>query len=275
MKRQFNANVWKLWKCVPLLVFGGSLASAATVEYSADIFSPAGSQLPITGVTRTLALTKFDTSLGVLSGVELFVYWTDTSSITVANTDDLNAHAFSGATASIPLTLSGSGFSNLAFVASTQPIASGTSTPTFTSAPSGPVLGMPVPPAVTFVGLPCPPGQVCSFDGINHYANIQASGQNSTLVPVNNWGLFSQPGPGGTFTVSLFGGTPFFNGTEIGGSGNLMFAGDVVIGGRVVIRYTYTPGGGVLIPEPSTLLLVGPAAIWIAVRLRRKSRLDV
>jgi len=269
MKRLLIASMWKV---APLLVFGGSLANANTVQYSADIFSPAGSQMPINAVTLTLP--KFDISQGVLSSVDLFVYWADTSSITVANNDNLNAHAFSGAIASIPLTLSGVGFSDLNFLASTNPIASATSTPNFTNAGSGPVPGMPVPPAITFVGLPCPPGQACTFNGVNVYNNIQNTGQNSTSVTVNNWGLFSTAGTG-TFNVTLLGGIPVFSGTEIGGLGHIMFTGDVLIGGKVVVLYTFTPGGAAQVPEPVTLLLIGPALAGLVFKLRRKPRLSV
>src|SRR5439155_16295958 len=123
----------------------------------------------------------------------------------------------SGATASVPLTLSGSGFSNLNLTASSTPINSATSTPSFTSAPSGPVAGMNVPQAVTIVGNPCPPGQVCTFSGVNRYTNLTGAGQSSTTVSSDNWGLFSTIGFG-TFNVTLLGGIPGFSGTEIGGS---------------------------------------------------------
>src|SRR5689334_9605144 len=112
MNRLLVGSVGKL---ASLLALGVSFACASTIPYSADIFSPPGSELPINAVT--LNLQTFDTTLGTLTGVQIFVYWSDTSTITVANTDDLNAHSFSGATASVPLTLSGSGFADLNFIA--------------------------------------------------------------------------------------------------------------------------------------------------------------
>ena len=265
--------IGSLLKVAPLLLFGVSLASASTVQYSADIFSPSGSELPLNSVT--LALKKFDVTGGlVLTNVELFVYWTDTSSITVENIDNLNTHAFSGATASVPLTLSGSGFSNLMFTANAGPINSASSTPAFTNAPGGPVAGMNVPQAVTFVGFPCPPGQVCSFSGINRYDNVKGSGQSSTTVTADNFGLFSTIGLG-TFNVTLLGGIPVFSGLEIGGSNHLLFSGDALLGGRVAVTYTFENPGASEVPEPTTLLLVGSAVVGIALKLRRRPGLIV
>jgi len=248
---------------VPLLASGG-FTYAATIPYSADIFSPPGSEMPLSSVTLTLPKFDVTSGAGTLTNVELFVYWTDTSTITVANTDNLNAHAFSGATASVPLTLSGPGPTTLVFNAIAGPIASATSTPSFTTAPSGPVPGMPVPQAVTFSGLPCPPGQVCTFNGVNQYDNIKGSGQSSTAVAMSNFGLFSSTGVG-TFNVTLMAGSPIFSGTEIGGINHLTFSGDALIGGRVVVVYT-------AVPEPMTLLLVGPALAGFALKLRRRFR---
>jgi len=127
---------------------------------------------------------------------------------------------------------------------------------------------MNVPQAVTFVGFPCPPGQVCLIAGINRYDNVKGTGQSSTTVSAGNFGLFSTIGLG-TFNVTLLGGIPVFGGTEIGGSNHLLFSGDALLGGRVVVAYTFeNPGSQV--PEPITLLLVGSAVVGIALKLRRR-----
>jgi len=260
MKSLINGSAWNV---APLLFFAAFSANATTVEYSIDIFGPSGSQMPVSAITLTLP--KFNTSLGTLTKVELFVYWTDTSSIVVANTDDLLAHSFSGATASVPLTLSGSGFSDLQIIASTNPISSATSTPTLTTAAGGPVFGMDVPKAVRFVGLPCPPGQVCSFSGINAYTNVTGSGQSSTVISPSNLGLFAG---NGNFITSLVGGIPTFG--VPGGSTFLMFGGDMLLKGTFKVEYTFSPATEV--PEPVTMLLVGPAVVGLALKLRRRSR---
>jgi hypothetical protein len=86
--------------------------------------------------------------------------------------------------------------------------------------------------------------------------------------------LFSTAGFG-TFNVNLLGGSPSFSGTELGGgSGHLMFSGDILIGGKVVVIYTFTPAV-TQVPEPATLLLLCPAVLAMAWKLLRGSRLTV
>jgi hypothetical protein len=60
-----------------------------------------------------------------------------------------------------------------------------------------------------------------------------------------------------------------YSGTELNGSGTLAFSGKVNAGGAVEITYDYDYDVQP-IPEPVTVLTVGPALIGVGLIFRRK-----
>jgi hypothetical protein len=178
-----------------------------------------------------------------------------TGEVDVINIDNNATHHFTGATSSVPLTVTGPGSLSVTATAVAGAIGSATSTPTTESRN-----GIPIVPAW---GDPVP-----KLLGQNTYQGLPGSGSSSSS-PGN---LAAYSGAGYvllSFNAAAGGGT--YGGTEVGGSGHLFFGGNAAAGGDVKITYTYHQEQQA-IPEPETLFLVGSALIGVSVMFQRKRR---
>ncbi|HEU5118435.1 MAG TPA: choice-of-anchor E domain-containing protein [Isosphaeraceae bacterium] len=181
------------------LALGATTASADTVTYS-DTFGSSGSPLAIP-INTTATLTKFDTSLGTLTGVQLKLVTNATVTATVYNFGSSPAN-----------------FSNV--IGKTTVTATGPNgTTTTNTIMVGPYSG---------IAAPFPPGVVAGTDS-------GTDSQTTTVLPVN-WGAYQGSG-GGTFNV-LLGGTTSASGTAdqpaaYGATGTAY--------GTVSVTYTFTP----------------------------------
>jgi len=261
---------------IGLAVFGASAASASTVSFSADIFSPPGSETSVPWSTSVL-LPRFDQTdpnpgfKFQLDSVKITLAWTATGNVTVNNNDTVATHGFTAGTASIPLSILGPDGTPLAVTAVAGPFGSATSTPNSSFDPNTLVTSTPgafgqdVPKAKNF----CPPGP-CVVPGSATYNGI--SGASSTFTFVNPLNLATYEGFGNvnlSFGASAQGGT--YGGTEVGGSGHLFFGGTATAGGVVTVLYTYSE---VLsgVPEPGVSLLVGGGLMALAFIARKRVR---
>ena len=175
-------------------VVANGRASAGTISYSADVAAQP------TSFSETVALPKFDTSLGTLTGVTISFTTNVNSIVKVANFTGVT-QPFTNAQASIPFSVIGPDASS----------ASGT--------------------AVTTVGS----GNIASGIGPYDFPGLPTTASGQVAVPSSNWSSYQ--GVGVTFANFDFIGA---NGTFTGTAANLVFfGGSAVADGHIVITYEY------------------------------------
>jgi hypothetical protein len=273
------ATIMKQWAlrgaltAVAVLLLGAPRASASTITYSADIFATSSTE-DATPWLETVYLPNFDVTAlstpgntAVLDSVVVTLDWNTTGAIYVENSDPTSAYAFTDASSSVPLTVTGPGSLDVNATAVAGPIDSATSTPSYTTASSA-SYGEEVPTALSITDYPpyCTVAHPCIVNGENDYTGLTGSGSSSGSPGA----LSAYEGSGSsdlTFTATAGGGT--YAGTEQGGSGNLLFGGNASAGGAVDITYTYHEQ---LLPEPLTLFTVGSALIGLGLILQRKRK---
>jgi hypothetical protein len=239
-----------------------SLGRANTLEYFADLYG-GGEQTP--PFNTNVTLTKFNTNLGSLTAVKLIVEWHVTASIDVFNTDFTNAHHFTNATVSVPITVTAPLNVLPTFAATGGPVASASATPTFSSAsPITP--NMPVPSGAIIFSSSCPNGVVCAVVGQNTYTGIVNSGPQTKDIASSDFGAYSGAGFA-TFNVNTVSGDYSYTGTG-SGTDKLAFGGSLLFGARIKVQYEYDPATQA--PEPMTMMLVGSAILGLGVLMQRR-----
>lgn len=209
----------------------------------------------------------------VLQSVDLIVSWASAATVEVTNTNS-SSEAFTGATASVPLTISGP--ESVSVTGLSGPVngsvGGATTTPT------------PVYMTVTDRRIQCnalggtyndPSAGECTYvsgtttttvDGQASFGTTQTIGSGSNGPILTNLSQYELGVLPVVFMASA--GDASFGGTETGRAGDLFFGGTGVIGGTLDVDYTYTSQTA---PEPVTQFLVGGALLVIGMRLRRKS----
>jgi hypothetical protein len=182
--------------------------------------------------TDTINVPFFNSSLGTLTGVEILL--TDTTSVAIQVTNNNSAPVnFTGATASIPLTVTGPGLGSGGLSQTITANLSGTANP-----------------------------------GLN---NFTPSSQ-TVVVPddiiTTNLSQFETGSPSVTYVATAGLGT--YSGA---GTTNLDFGGTANVTGSFEVIYDYTSVPGVPEPATWAFMMLGVGAIGAAMRGRRKAGL--
>lgn len=192
--------------------------------------------------TDVFTLPNFDPALGALTGVTVSATTDAVAEVNVFNAT-ARARAFSGARASVPLTVTAPAGVTLDVVATAGPIG-GTAAPGYNAFPGNP-----------------------------------ASGSGSIELPASVFAAFIGPVPGrfsmapGRYAAEF--GDATFGGTSVPG---VFFGGNALAGGTTTVTYTYTaapvaapvpPPRPNPVPEPTSLALLG-AGLLGALAPRRK-----
>lgn len=217
-----------------LVAMSSVVAKADSVSYNSDSF------LGISPFSTSLAVQKFNPSLGTLTGVSITVSAKAAGNIVVINYSNVlgspTTEAFTNATASSLVTVSTSAGSS----ASASVNASTT--------------GLSGNAAV----------------GVNQYNGIQGvlTTSSAAVVGAGDFGLYTGPG-GATIDVNVTSAPGVYS-----GSGNLVaFGGTTAVYTYATITYTYTP---LAVPEPTSSAMFG-IGIVLAVGLgwgRRRRELN-
>lgn len=209
---------------------------AASVSYNSATFSG------MSPYTVPLAIQKFDTSLGTLTGVSITVSSKTTANIVVINYGATN-QVFTDATASIPVTVSTLvGSSTSSSLTATSTLASG-------------------------IALAAP-GQPGGFNVFTGVAGSWVTSSPAAVIAPGDFANYSGVGFG-TVNVSVSSGV----GTFSGSGSSVAFGGSAVVDSYVTVTYEYTP---VLVPEPTSSAMFG-IGIVLAVGLgwgRRRRQLS-
>ena len=186
------------------VVVGHGRAMAGAITYAANVsitYSADVAAQP-TSFSETVALQKFDTSLGTLTGVTISFTSNVNAIVRVVNLTG-EPQSFTNAQASIPFSVIGPDSSS----------ASGT--------------------AVTTIGS----GNIGSGLGPHDFPGAPTTASGQVAVPSSNWSNYQ--GVGVTFANFDFIGS---NGTFSGSSTNLVFfGGSAVADGHIEITYEYEP----------------------------------
>jgi len=182
--------------------------------------------------TNPFTFNLFDTTLGTLNSVTIFLGTSATAEVDVINLSP-GAKAFSNATATIPITATGP--------------AAITVTDTLTA---GPVSGTTNPAAFSTTAVP----------------GVTGSTSNSVGVPTIDFGSYEGVG-GGTALITAASSAGTYGGTGTG----VAFSGSATASGTVTVTYDYTPFSAAT-PEPGTwgLLVAGASTGLVLVRRRRR-----
>jgi hypothetical protein len=217
----------KLSACAAIAAF---IVAPTAALANVETFSEA---IPTSTVPFTFDFTlpAFDTSLGTLTGVTLTIDNTTVADIEVINLNG-TPQPFTGAFATIPLTLTGPDGLNV------------TSTVT-----AGPISGV----------------ATQSFPSINQFPGNSGSSSASVALPNSEFAFFENP-PAGTdlsFSAASLSGT--FGGS--GGQG-VLFGGTADVGGTAQVTYTFAA----LVPEPATwaMMLIGFGGMGGVLRSARR-----
>jgi hypothetical protein len=212
------------------LAFASVASQAMTVSYS-DTFN--STAIPF---SKTLSLSKFDGSLGTLTGVTLTLAFDVVAQVDVLNLGNENA-SFASASAAFPVTVTSSGADATSFAATATAISAG----------GNAGLGL--------AGQFSQPG-------------LSASGSATRTVA-----LSSLPSYVGGASDNVAFGVSAANGTYTGvGPTSLLFSGSGKAAGTLSVSYDYDATSPV--PEPSTAVLMGLGMLAIGVSLRRRRRED-
>jgi hypothetical protein len=234
-------------------------------------------------------LPRFDTQGGLysLDSVTVTLNWTTTGTVTVDNKDINNAHSFTGAGTTAPVTVTGPAGLTIGANASTPLFDSATSTAneviihasdmSFTDGYDGPgVPNAPVPKAVVFVftgGKPCDPKtQANRCVEIDTDATYIQNGAGNVAGAPAGLGAYEGNGPANLIFQATSGDVGH-TGTEVGSSGFLSFGGQANVGGTIQILYTYSQNPTGEVPEPVTMVLVGSAMLGIGVVFRKRRKI--
>jgi hypothetical protein len=201
-----------------LLACAAGTAQAASVTYTAYT-TPQNTPLALP-FDQTLSLSKFNPSLGTLTGISFTVSNSVSGYVSIYNVDT-SSHTFTNATAGDTVTASTT-------VGSVPESVMTTSNVTVASGSASP--------------------------GVNNYlpaTTVTTTG--SQVLPMSDWGAYTGTG-GSMVSFSFAAGAATYGGTETNGSGDLYFGGKVKGYGSISITYTYTPFA---VPEPASLGLLG------------------
>jgi len=209
----------------------GSPAKAQTIVQTFTIPPGTSTSTPIPPFVFNL----FPASDGALFLVTLNLNANITAEVDVFNTDS-SAHNFDNATASIPITASALNLS------------------VGTTAVAGPVSGTAAASSET------------AFPGITTNANTSSSV--NTIGALALW--YTPPGTA-TGLMSAASGNGTYQGTELGGSGDLLFGGKAKYGETLTLTYFYAAAGTIPEPGAATFLAAGVlGSLGIMLRRRRK-----
>ena len=211
---------------LPILAAGlaiGGAANATTLTFTHTI--------PATTVpfTDSFTLSSFSTALGTLTGIEILLDDTTSATVDIYNLNSTPA-AFTDASASVPLTITGPAGASLTDIVT-----------------AGPISGVADPGLNTFTG---------------------ASG-NSTVTETLTSGDFAayETATPQSLTFGAVAGNGTYTGTA--GFG-VLFGGSATAGGTVEVEYTYTPLSAAPEPASWALMMIGFGAMGGVLRRRRE-----
>jgi len=208
---------------IATLIGGSSGTQAASVTYTSSTFTG------VTPYTQSLSVTKFDTSLGTLTGISITVSAQAEASIGVINTTQSDL-AFTDASSTSDVTVS----TTVGSTASTN-----------VSASTGLIAGIALANSTTNVSGP--------------QGALVTSGA-ATIAPAD-FGNYEGVGVG-TVDLQVDAGTGHYSGTGVSG---LFFGGSTTVASYVTITYEYTPAAAA-VPEPTSSAMFG-IGIVLAVGL--------
>ena len=205
-----------------------ALASSAAIADSVSFSHTTPSTLAT--FTDPFTLSNFDTALGTLDSVTITFAYTATASVGIIDTTGV-PQPFTGATASIPLTLSGpDGLTPVTF-----------------DVTAGPFAG-------TAVGF-----------GPDVIAGPTDVGTLTIDVPIADFADFENPPNSIPDSYSVLTSDGTYSGSETSGAGGEFFGGSAVAGGVTTVTYVYTAAA----PEPATMALMGGALLGLGLLGKR------
>jgi hypothetical protein len=213
-----------------LLGVGLVIGKTASADSITQTFTIPTQTVPF---SNPFTFNLFDSTLGTLNSVNIFLGTSATASVNVFNTDPGGApQSFTNATATIPITATG---------------------------PAG------ITVTDTLVAGPFSGTTNSGFLSEKVFPGVTGSTSNNVNVPSLDFGSYEGVGGG---TSSL---TAASSAGTYGGSGtNVAFSGSATASGDVVVTYVYTPFSAAT-PEPGTwgLLVAGASTGLVLVRRRR------
>jgi hypothetical protein len=207
---------------IATVIGGASGTQAASVTYTSSTFTG------VTPYTQNLSVTKFDTSLGTLTGISITVSSQASADIGVVNNTGTDL-AFSNASASSQVTVSTTvGTATSVDVTASTANVSGTATANTTTTVAGPL------------------------------GSLVTSG--AAIIAAADFGNYEGSGSG-TVDLKVDAGVGNYSGSGVSG---LFFGGSTTVASFVTVTYDYTPVAAV--PEPTSSAMFG-IGIVLAVGL--------
>lgn len=198
---------------IATVIGSSSGTQAASVTYQSTTFTG------VTPYTQNLSVTKFDTSLGTLTGISITVSSQASAAIGVINTGGNDA-AFTNASASSQVTVS---------------TTVGTTTSVDVTASTGNVSGIAAANATTNISGPL--------------GALVTSG--AAIISAADFGNYEGSGSG-TVDLKVDAGIGTYTGSGVSG---LFFGGSTTVASYVSVTYEYTPAAAV--PEPTSSAMFG------------------
>jgi hypothetical protein len=212
-----------------LVGVGLALGTSAGAQVIVQTFTIPTAPVPI---NDTFTFNTFQGSLGILGNVTLTLSTSITAEVDIFNSSGVN-QAFTGATATIPVTLSAPG-------------------PTVVNATAiaGPLSGTAAP-------------------GSNDFTGLVSNASTTVNVPMIDWGLYEDPPASATATLTATSTTGTYSGS--GAPGVLFFGGNATVGGTITLTYFYQPAGTIPEPGTTTFLAAGVlGSLGMVIRRRKK-----